>query len=349
MGRCLIRQCVESNYILCFDKDEGTFIREGIDGKSPFWNVKGPELLDISITNYCERECEFCYRASNKEGKHISLDDYEKIISQAKDIGVLQVALGGGNPNQHPQFEEILKITRQYGIIPSYTTNGQGMTDSIYQATKNYCGAIAVSLYDSYDEVENIIDDCNEYGIKVNIHFMLNNNTIGEAIDFLENEKAILKKINAVVFLNYKHIHTSKDIILKASCEIKELLNLIKKVKECKIGFDSCMISYLTLVEKNILLETMDYCEAARFSAFISEDLILYPCSFYNDTTIEGIDLNKHSLQYGWQEGKEFKSIREKLMLPGIQNYPISKCNSCNYYEICHGGCPVFDINMCRG
>lgn len=136
MGEILLKKNHEGNYLLLFDKNSGVSVRVGIDGKDPFWNPKGPELLDISITNYCEKGCSFCYRGSHIAGVHMSIEEYECIIRQAARVGVVQVALGGGNPNQHPQFIDILKLTRKYGIIPSYTTNGLGMTREIYEASK---------------------------------------------------------------------------------------------------------------------------------------------------------------------------------------------------------------------
>lgn len=138
MGDVLIRKYPESNYMVYFDRESGMFVRISMSDQEPFWNVNGPELVDISITNYCEKGCGFCYRASNPSGNHMQLQEYSRLMAQAKEAGVLQVALGGGNPNQHPDFINILKVTREYGMVPSYTTNGQGMTEDIYIATKKW-------------------------------------------------------------------------------------------------------------------------------------------------------------------------------------------------------------------
>ena len=347
MGKWILRQYKESSYIVLFDKENGTFIREGMNHKEPFWNQKGPELLDISITNYCERECSFCYRASNRNGIFMSLNDYEYVIKQAAEIGTLQVALGGGNPNQHPQFIDILKITRRYGIIPSYTTNGQGMTNDIYKATKEYCGAVAVSWYPPFTDAINVINKCKEYGIKVNIHVMLNSETILYASELIEKYKDLLKDVNAIIFLNYKPIHSSKSTILRNSKEIYQFIDKILKIKICKIGFDSCMISFLAPFSDEFWSETVEYCESGRFSAFISEDLNMYPCSFLKGEAYSGIDLKEMSLHEGWIEGKQFVEIRERIGSKGNQRNPITKCNDCNKYDLCHGGCQMFDINAC--
>ena len=348
VGDVLIRNYSESNYIVYFDRESGMLVRISMLGQEPFWNVNGPELVDISITNYCEKGCGFCYRASNPSGNHMQLQEYSRLMTQAKEAGVLQVALGGGNPNQHPDFVNILKVTREYGMVPSYTTNGQGMTEDIYIATKKYCGALAVSWYEPHREDCAVIEECEKLGIKINIHFLLNLQTLEAAIQLLSKETELLRKVNAVIFLNYKPIHSDEKWCLKENELMKRFLFLVKECKECKVGFDSCMISYLTDLEKELYLETIEFCEAARFSAFIAEDSILYPCSFMRDTQISGINLREVTLKEGWQKADIFVSMRKKLREPGTQKYPIDRCRECEKYLFCHGGCQMFNINRCR-
>jgi radical SAM protein with 4Fe4S-binding SPASM domain len=348
MSNLICRHYKESDYFIFFDQDNGTFIRYGRDDHDPFYNQSGPELLDISITNFCERGCEFCYRKSNKDGKFMTLDDYLLVMEQAKKVGVTQVALGGGNPNQHPEFRQILRATREHNLVPSYTTNGQGMSDDIYSATKELCGAMAVSWYEPYIEAMEVIRQAKNYNIKLNIHFLLNDHTISKAIDLLENSHDILKNINAVVFLNYKPIHSPKSLCLSNQETIEYFLNLTSNLKTCKVGFDSCMISYLPIIKDNLVLETAEFCEAGRFSAFVSEDLLFYPCSFLNDVSSNGINLKTTTLTEGWRNGEEFVRLRQRLRTPGDQVFPIKACEDCSSYTFCHGGCQIFDINRCR-
>ena len=150
----VIHKYPEEHYLTFFDRKTGYFARIEEKGyPEPNWSPKGPELMDISITDWCDRECDFCYRNANKSGKHMNVEDYEKILVQAQEMDVLQIALGGGNPNQHPAFVEILRLTRdKYGIVPSYTTNGRGLNSNILSASRDYCGAVAVSAYEPYSE-----------------------------------------------------------------------------------------------------------------------------------------------------------------------------------------------------
>lgn len=269
MGSLMIRRYRESGYFVCFDSESGQMLRGSMTAKEPFWNWRGPELLDISITDYCERNCDFCYRETSSNGTFMPLEQYTKIIAQAETAGVLQVALGGGNPNQHPDFVSILEVTRKHHIIPSYTTNGQGMTDEIYNATKHYCGAMAVSWYEPYLEAIQVIKNCQEKDIKVNIHYLLHRNNIRAATEMLQSSPSFLQQVNAIVFLNYKPIRSPRSFCLMDTNELDDFLSAVQAFRSCKIGFDSCMISYLAKINDALAVSTIDFCEAGRFSAFI--------------------------------------------------------------------------------
>jgi len=126
----------------------------------------------------------------------LTLKNYNLIIEQAKEAGVLQIAIGGGNPNQHPDFIQILKNTFENGIVPSYTSNGDGLTNDILKATQKYCGAMAISAYKPYNKLNEIINSIKLYDIKLNLHFVLDKYSINDAINWLKNPPKFLEKIN---------------------------------------------------------------------------------------------------------------------------------------------------------
>lgn len=338
----IFRRYTEGKYYLFFNPNNGLLIRKEFEGQNePFWSTLGPELLDISITNYCERGCDFCYRNSCKQGTHMALLDYEIVLSQARKIGVVQIALGGGNPNQHPYFIKILELTHEYGIVPSYTTNGDGITDEILNVTQKTCGAVAVSLYEPYSSSWDAIKRFTNKQIKTNIHFVLNDSTINVAIDLLRNVPVELKDINAIIFLNYKPMHKSAFKTLNYSERVAEFFKMLDtNLFNFKIGFDSCCISYIIKNVSSYDFSTIDFCEAGRFSAFISEDMRMFPCSFMIKN-YDGRIITRDNMLEIWTNGEDFKCIREKIAH--------NKCiNKCKYESICKGGCSIYpNINYC--
>lgn len=343
MSNLIIKDYPSEKYRTFFNQKTGYFARvEYPYHEEPFWALSGPELLDISITNWCDRECNFCYRDSNQSGSFMSLYDYEKVLGEASDLGVLQIALGGGNPNQHPDFCRVLELTRKkYNIVPSYTSNGRGLNESILKTTIENCGAIAISAYPPFMEVEQTIKQLDTEKIKVNIHFLLTSHTIRQAIKWLKNPPEFLMKVNAIIFLNYKPMGklSVASLLLNNNSDYLKLFELIYKQKNnFKIGFDSCSISGL-IKHTNLDNTYLEPCEAGRFSGYVDENLNVLPCSFMKPVKYQ--NLNHNSLKKIWQEGEQFVSIREKLST--------KNCNNCGDYNSCLGGCPIFpQINLCE-
>lgn len=341
MGRLVFKRFETEQYTLFFNQESGFFARiEDLGVQEPAYSLHGPELLDVSITSYCQRGCSFCYRDSSISGFSMSLADYEYILCQAKECDVLQIALGGGNPNQHPNFCDILKMTKNdYDIVPSYTTNGDGLTDDIIFASKEYCGAVAISYYEPYDLFYKNLQKLLKNNIKTNIHFLLSAKTIKSAIDFLSTAGDNFKQLNAIIFLLYKPVgRGNQNEILQDSSFLDEFFIQIKKSR-LKIGFDSCsipgVINHLQYNSKFI-----EPCDAGHFSAFISEELLFYPCSFMEKYS-EGINLRIFSMREAWRESKLFNSMRCKSRA--------GACKECKGFQDCKGGCYVFpEINLCE-
>jgi radical SAM protein with 4Fe4S-binding SPASM domain len=338
-----IKHYFNEHYTTVFNPHTGFFARIEDQGfPEPKWSQHGSELMDISITGWCDRNCSICYRNSSTKGKHMSLRNYESVISQAAAMGVLQVALGGGNPNQHPEFVQILKLTREkYGIVPSYTSNGRGLSSDVIRASGKYCGAVAISAYSPYEELEAALKKLTNAGIKTNIHFVLDSLSIRMAISWLKAPPPFLAGINAIIFLNYKPIgrQSSNPLTLGNNQDLDCFFELVQNMEHpFRIGFDSCMVSGLASFTK-IVPSFYDACEAARFSMFVSEELMMYPCSFMVEK-FRGVPVTENNILETWRHDKLFCEMRSRSL-------PI-KCSACAKRHLCLGGCPILpDINLC--
>ncbi len=339
LGDIIVGLHPSQHYKTIFSQKTGFFVRLEEDGQEePFWSIDGPELLDLSITNFCERCCDFCYRQANPAGRHMPINDVESIVEQAKRIGVLQIALGGGNPNQHPLFLNILELIRDNNIVPSYTSNGEGLTTAILEATKKYCGAMALSLYAPFEHYDQLIKKISDYGIKLNLHVILKRDTIDLLTLWFKDPPLWFKYINAVILLNYKPIGGSRDLLERDYSRLKAFYESASKCKSVKIGFDSCCVPGI-VTWMNVAPALIDSCEAARFSAFVSEDMKMYPCSFMINTKLFG-DLRKESMIEIWQSHPAFVKHRESIRH--------NSCTCCKFQVVCKGGCLFMpEINQC--
>ena len=132
-------------YVIIFNPKTGQEISSGINGNDDPFSLDYPSLIDIGIMGHCKNNCEICYQG-NKDKPNMTLDNFKKIIDESKDH-ITQVALGGkGDPNLHENFKEILEYCRLNNVVPNYTTSGNSLTDEQVKISKEFCGAVAVSL-----------------------------------------------------------------------------------------------------------------------------------------------------------------------------------------------------------
>lgn len=343
----------DKNFISCFNEKTGEYVRSGIiengidTGIDPFM-ASFPELLDIGIMGHCTHGksglCMSsgveCYQDGlHSDNQNMSVENFRKIAEQCKGK-VFQFALGGcGDPDQHEDFEQILKICTEFEIVPNFTTSGLGMTEEIAKLCKKYCGAVAVSWYRSKYTIK-AIEMLVKAGVKTNVHYVLHNDSIDEAIQRLK-VKTFPKGINAVIFLLHKPVGlgTAEKMIELNNEKFKEFIRYISEEKtEYKIGFDSCTVPALINYLGNIDLDSLDTCEGARWSAYISADMKMMPCSFDNQEQRWAVDLNKYTIEEVWESAK-FNEFR---------NFFKETCPNCIKKEICMGGCPIVpEIVLC--
>jgi radical SAM protein with 4Fe4S-binding SPASM domain len=333
-------------FVSTFDTTTGEYFRSGtfVDGKEtpddPF-QASYPELLDIGIKGSCAHasQCTVgCYQGGLENQKpDMSLEDYKSIIDQSKGK-LFQIALGGhGDPNTHKDFEEILRYTREANIVPNYTTSGLNLTDEQVELTKKYCGAVAVSWYRS-DYTLDAIERFVTAGCITNLHFVLSNKTIDEAINILKYHNGFLR-LNAIIFLTHKPVGcgSQADVLSVDDPRLKEFCSLVSEKHPFKVGFDSCFIPALVTQGAAIDYDSVDTCEGARYSAYISSDMIMVPCSFDQKHNY-GINLKNNSIENAWNSW-EFNRFRVLME---------SSCSGCSDQKVCMGGCPLVpEIVLC--
>lgn len=298
-----------------------------------------PELADISISNHCTKECTFCYRNSTINNEFLSLKDYCRILDSMchPEYGnVFQVALGGGEPLEHPDFLEIIDETYERGIVPNFTTNGIHLTPEICKAIKEKVGAVALSVTDIIDILHDKIKLLANEKIKVNLHYVLSDDNLDQAIEIAQGiHNNIFSQINAIIFLTYKPAgRAKKESILKLGDRLDCFIKLIKSqnIQRPKMGFDACFVPLL-LHANAVKSEYVDVCEGGFFSVYIDHKMNVSPCSF---------------------SGKQdFYSINEfdfyDIWLNKLQNYrnrqSHNKCKEdCCAKKLCRGHCPYYPI-----
>ena len=336
----------KNKFVAMFDPNTGFYMRSGImengkdTGVDPFM-TSFPELIDVGILGHCTHGLSgLCIKSGvqcYQNGLHthqpnMSLENYKRIVDECKGK-TFQLALGGrGDVDQHENFEEIMRYTRENGIVPNFTSSGLGFTDEIVNICKQFAGAVAISWYrqeHTYKAIQMLLDA----GVKTNIHYVLGKNSIDEAIERLKNND-FPKGVNAVIFLLHKNVGqgTDANVLTIDNPKVKEFFEIIDTEKfDFKVGFDSCTVPGLVNFTKNINPSSFDTCEGGRWSMYITSDMKALPCSFDNQELRWAYDISNDTIQNAW-DSEQFEDFR---------NHFRNSCQGCKDRHNCMSGCPI--------
>lgn len=271
----------ECNYKAIFHN--GKTIRLSLDKSKPVKELTYPEFYDIKITNKCSGECPYCYQESFKEDRH-----YENILEKTNLFfepmtttkRPFQVALGGGEPTSHPDFLKLLKLFNKLDIIPNYTTNGMIVTDEqkcskLIQATKKYCGGVAVSAHPHLDKYWTaMIHLLAKENIKTNLHVIISDK---KSIDrFMTIFNLFKNKVRYFVLLPLEN--TGRATTMNEDKDFDYLFRRLKTLKEvAQISYGA---NFYEELKKYDWLDVSLY-EPEMFSKYLDlKDMSLYKSSF---------------------------------------------------------------------
>lgn len=108
--------------------EDGTKIR--YNKLESFHPVK-PECIDLKITNRCTGTgCAYCHEDSSPDGQHGDILNLPFLDSL---LPYTELAIGGGNPLEHPDLTEFLAECRKRKIITNMTVNQKHFVDNWMQ------------------------------------------------------------------------------------------------------------------------------------------------------------------------------------------------------------------------
>lgn len=187
------------NYRVFLDLRDGTMIRAT---KDDYLSPKFPDSMDVKITNRCSKGCPWCHERSTKEGHHA---DWYTLYNWLKRLpAYTQIAFGGGNVLEYPNFSALLGHCKDFRLVPSITVNQEHFLNNLsvmrhWTETQHIYG-LGVSLTEATEE---LIKNIQEFPNAV-IHVIAGLVTIEEL-------KRLSKNGLKILILGYKHFGRGID------------------------------------------------------------------------------------------------------------------------------------------
>ena len=143
-------------YLATYNPQTGKRVRWCLEDGTPPTRATWPELVDVKITGFCEKACPWCYQDSGPDGKHAEWGVLTSVAYELGRMGVFEVALGGGEPTQHPNFAQLLGVFCGAGVTPNFSTGDLSWVTEpeIAGPVAEHAGAVAYSTANPMDAAE---------------------------------------------------------------------------------------------------------------------------------------------------------------------------------------------------
>lgn len=222
---------------------DGTKIRQTTDDK---FIPDRPESFDILLTKSCDMNCSYCHEAATPDGKHGEIMDanFMRYIKPYTEL-----ALGGGNVLEHPDFIPFLELCKEKKLIPSITVNQEHFMKNLDLLAelrdKKLIYGLGVSLVYPTDEFVNAVREFPNAVIHV-IAGIVSNTSLSKLYD----------RGLKLLILGYKQFRKGKtyykssvDTQVRIDCGINWLKENIKDIirKFDVVSFDNLAIKQLDI------------------------------------------------------------------------------------------------------
>jgi radical SAM protein with 4Fe4S-binding SPASM domain len=320
--------------------------------QNPLWERPEADLLSaplevhFSVTNACSLRCGHCYMDSGeKDAGEMSAEAFRKAVDLLAGMGVFHMALGGGEALERPDFFELASYVRDRGIVPNLTTNGLLMTGEIAEKCRIF-GQVNVSVNGAESireaggrpkalaERVRAVDLLLEAGVKVGLNWVVTRQNLDQltgVFSFAGN-----RGLTDVEFLRLKPTGRGKRDYYErrlTPAQNREFYPTIRSLSReydvpAKIDCSFVPMFCWHSPDKMLMEQFSVYgCEAGNVLLGVRSDGRFAGCSFLTG------DESIFELPRLWSGSENLSRLRKWADLAP------EPCRSCDYLEICKGGC----------
>ena len=305
-----------------------------------------PYLLLAELTYRCPLHCPYCSNPPlGRAGGELSTADWQRVLREAAQLGVLHVGFSGGEPLQRPDLEELVAVARSAGLYSNLITSAVGLTRARAEALKAAgLDAVQISFQSDLPSRADKIAGARAHAAKLeaarlvrDLGFPLTMNVVLHRgnIDRLAQVLDLAVEIGAdrIELANtqfYGWAFLNRAVLLPSRRQIDEALQITRAARQRLAG------------KLEILFVVPDYysdrpkpCMHGWASRYLTVNPAgdALPCPTASEIPDLRFDnVRSRSLSWIWHESEGFNRFRGTEWMP-------EPCRSCQFREVDFGGC----------
>jgi pyrroloquinoline quinone biosynthesis protein E len=306
-----------------------------------------PTTLLAEITHRCPLHCPYCSNPLALVGAEAELttDEWRRVLTEARALGVLQLGLSGGEPLVRKDLEAIASHARQVGLYTTLVTSGVGLTRARAEALRHAgLDHIQISIQDSDTGIADRIAGMRavpqkeaaaalvrELGFAFSINAVLhraNLDRIGEIIDLAGRWGADRLELANTQY--YGWALANRSALLPTAAQVAAADRVAEDAKRRYRG--RMQIVYV-LPDYHESYPKPCYSGWGQVYLVVAPDGKTLPChGATHITTLQFDNVRDHALDWIWSESPSFQAFRGDAWMK-------EPCRSCPRKAIDFGGC----------
>ncbi len=205
--------------------------------------------ITLINTTRCNFHCRHCIREYPNSHMDIPIDLVRDLLPQAKALGYKHVAITGGEPSHHPNFQELVDVICQSGFCWSVVTNGFDPAPYLetLEQHRESCNFMAISfdgaIPTTHDEIRQsgsfekaweAVSAFQEEGVVIHTCFTVNARNQTEVAAFID--LAEVKGVDKVLIASVTPTKYNRDLVLSRKEKTRVYASLQNIISERKIS-----------------------------------------------------------------------------------------------------------------
>jgi pyrroloquinoline quinone biosynthesis protein E len=309
-----------------------------------------PYALLAELTYACPLHCPYCSNpvALDDYRDELTTDEWQRVFTEAADLGVLQVHLSGGEPMQRHDIVDLVQCANKLGLYTNLITSGLGFSTrraeqlrdagldhvqvSIQADERDLSDQIAgTASFERKHEVTRLVK---KLGWPLTLNVVLhrqNIDRIGAILDMAAAMEADRIELANTQYYGWAGRNRAE---LLPSREQLERSETVVRAARGRLGDRMEIIYVIPDYYSQYPKPCMDGWARRQFTVVPNGEAL--PCPAAHELArglrLPSTNVREHSLEWIWAESPLFKQFRGDEWMP-------DPCRSCDRREIDFGGC----------
>lgn len=306
-----------------------------------------PTTLLAELTHRCPLHCPYCSNPIDlaRSQSELSTNDWNRVFTQARELGALQLGLSGGEPLIRRDLEELVAHAHTVGFYQTLVTSAVGLTRERAVRLKDAgLEHVQISFQDSEREIAEKIAGTRSWDAKhqaaewikeldfaFSVNVVLHRANLDHLTEIIDMAGALgadrIELANTQYYgwavLNRESLMPTRDQIVRSEAIVDRAVEKYRGTMQ------------IIYVLPDYYSEFPKPCQGGwgNFYLVVAPDGRVMPCHAASQiTTLHFDNVREHSVREIWEESSAFKAFRG-------DDWMQAPCRSCPRKHVDFGGC----------